>query len=104
MRRTGPDAATRDAVYERDAFRCVFCTGGTSLQIHHRRPRGMGGSRDPQTNSLANLLLLCEDCHAWVESHREQALELGLLVRQGVDPASVPVWLDGLPQHLGGAA
>lgn len=51
----------------------------------------MGGSRREDTNTLAALLLLCEPCHFHVESHREEALRLGYLVRQGVDPATVPV-------------
>lgn len=101
MKRTGPDEATRTAVYERDHWRCVRCGDDTCLQLHHRRPRAMGGSRDPQTNSPDNLLTLCEPCHGWVESHREEALRLGLLVRQGVDPATIAVAPDcGPVPHL----
>lgn len=93
--------ATRRQVRERDGGRCVLCgywlgEGGT---LHHRRARGMGGSRDPLTASPANALLLCmgpttNGCHEYVESHRTWALDHGFLVRQGTDPASVAVVVD----------
>ena len=51
----------------------------------------MGGTSDPATNSPANLLSLCDQCHAWVESERLTALRFGYLVNQGHDPAQVPV-------------
>lgn len=64
-------------------------------QIHHRRPRGMGGSTAVDTNTAANGLWLCGKCHAHVESHRAYALLNGYLVRQGHDPAGVPVRVHG---------
>ena len=68
-----------------------------AYQIHHRRPRGMGGSDDPLTNTSANGLHFCYGCHDGAEKHRQTALDRGWLVPQGVDPASVPVRLfDGL--------
>ena len=55
----------------------------------------MGGSKDPVTNSPANLLLLCSSgttgCHGWVESHRELAYATGLLVHSWQDPRKVPL-------------
>lgn len=66
----------------------------------------MGGTRDPAAGSVANGVLLCGSgttgCHGWIETHRAESLEAGWLVRQGVDPATVPiphvtlgsVWLD----------
>jgi hypothetical protein len=58
---------------------------GRATNIHHRLPRGAGG-----TNSKANLLHLCGSgttgCHGWVESHRKEAYELGLLLRRGENP------------------
>jgi 5-methylcytosine-specific restriction protein A len=92
VRRTGPTAATRDAVYERAGFACERCgrTDGP-FAVHHRRPRAMGGSRLADTNALPNLLLLDDDCHRYVEANREEALAHGYLVPQGKDPAAVPV-------------
>lgn len=94
-------AKTREAVYERAGYCCevchVYARGGS---LHHRRPRGMGGSKDPATNQASNLILLCGSgvtgCHGRIESNRAESIDAGLLVRQGVDPAAVPVDL-----HIG---
>jgi len=87
---TGPDLATRQLVADRDMRRCVRC-GGPGQQIHHRKPRGMGGTSDPAINSPANLVLLCLDCHAYIESHRAEACADGWLVGREADPEMVPV-------------
>lgn len=93
------EADTRAEVQARDNYRCVRCGNGDGaglpLQAHHRQPRGMGGSSDPKSASPANLITLCLSCHGWVESHRTQAEALGFIVRHGIDPATVPVWIDG---------
>lgn len=96
MRYTGPNAATRQAVYDRDLVTCQRCGAMDGpFVIHHRRPRAMGGSTRPDVNSMANLILLDESCHAEVESHRERAVAEGFLVRQGMDPEGVPIFLFG---------
>ncbi|MFJ5532450.1 HNH endonuclease [Streptomyces sp. NPDC093261] len=95
---SGPTAKVRELVWQRAEGRCERCflpiTGGDH-SIHHRRPRGMGGSSDPATNSPANLLLLCGSgvtgCHGWVETHRELAYQTGLLVHRWQDPRDVPL-------------
>ncbi|WP_374193334.1 HNH endonuclease signature motif containing protein [Mycolicibacterium sp. S2-37] len=69
---------------------CERCTM-EGHEIHHRRPRGMGGSKDPLTNTAANGVLLCRSCHRWIELNRTAALEFGWLVRQGHDPREVAV-------------
>ena len=49
----------------------------------------MGGGGD---NSAANLIALHPSCHlTYIESQRQKALDAGWLVRQGDDPADVPV-------------
>ena len=86
-------------IHERSQKRCERCGTDTSLRwsIHHRKPRGMGGSKDPAINSPANLLFLCgsgtEGCHGWVESNRALAYEDGLLVHRIDDPEEIPVVL-----------
>ncbi len=81
---------------ERSVGRCEMC-GGPATNTHHRRPRGMGGSKDPATNTPANLVRVCGSgstgCHGWIESNREAARDCGYLVGQGHDPATVPVLL-----------
>lgn len=105
QRDTGPSASVRRKVAERAGYSCEACglilyaagiqTWTSPHSFHHRRPRGMGGSSDPATNSPANLLLLCgtgtTGCHGLIEARRSWALEAGYLVPQGQDPAAVPV-------------
>lgn len=67
---------------------------GRATNTHHRRPRQMGGSRDPVVEDPANHLHLCGDgvrgCHGYVESHRAEAYEKGWLVHSWEDPREVP--------------
>lgn len=70
----------------RDGGRCRRCHG-IGEQIHHRKPRGMGGTRDKGINSPANLILVCQSCHADIESHRLDAYDTGWLVRRVDNPA-----------------
>lgn len=93
---SGFSPATRWIIIQRAQESCERCCRATrQVEIHHRRPRGMGGSKDPLTNTAANGVLLCTDCHRFVESHREEGLTLGWLVPQGVDPRTVPVLYQG---------
>lgn len=82
-RRQQEDA--RKLVRERDGHRCQLC--GRSIvdypsSIHHRRPRGFGGSA--KLEQASNLVRLCGDgvqgCHGWLEHHREHAAEIGWLL------------------------
>ena len=91
--RTGPDATTVGLVLARDNLACIRCASsvlGATHSIHHRLPRGRGGSNDP-----TNLITLCGSgttgCHGWVESYRRHAYMAGLLVPTGSDPATVAV-------------
>lgn len=93
-RKTGPDRGTVEHVRWRDRDKCRRCHE-TGEQIHHRKPRGMGGTRDPLINSTANLILLCQDCHGWVESNRTAAREQGWLVSQHADPRYQPIDHEG---------
>lgn len=58
-------------------------------QLHHRKPRGMGGSSDPHINDPVNLIPVCLSCHQWIESHRDEAREKGWLVPFSKDPADI---------------
>lgn len=76
--------------------------------VHHRQPRGMGGTSDPDVHSLERLLLVCggrlagvRGHHGKVEANREWAYERGYLVphsapgrpTDATDCAKVPVTL-----------
>jgi hypothetical protein len=100
-RDTGPSATTRADVWGRAGGRCEVCgnpvAGVLGFSLHHRHPRRMGGSRRPELNSPANLILLCGSgttgCHGRIEANRERAYEDGLLLHDGATPTDVPVML-----------
>lgn len=98
----GVSADTALTVVQRDAWSCVCCgrnisggVRGVDWSIHHRIPRGMGGTRDARINSPANLLVLCGNgtagCHGVVESLREAARSRGLILWRSQNPGEVPV-------------
>lgn len=99
--KTGPDARIRQLVMERDGFQCVKCGNvvsgepGVGFSVHHRAPRGMGGSKHPSINMPSNLLLLCGSgttgCHHEIESNRAAARDDGFLLWRSQNPAEVPV-------------
>lgn len=104
-RNTGPSAFTRLVVIGRAGGCCERC-GKTvhadgrfvdEYSIHHRKPRGMGGTKDPAANSPSNLVLLCgsattpDGCHTSVEKFREASVRTGWIVPRTADPAKVPV-------------
>ncbi|AIK69329.1 HNH endonuclease [Mycobacterium phage ThreeRngTarjay] len=87
---TGFAPAVRRLIIDRDQGLCARCMY-SGAEVHHRRPRGIGGSKDPATNAPANGVLLCPSCHRWIESNRDRARQDGWLVRQGQNPADIPV-------------
>lgn len=98
-------AVVRIAFYSRECSRCFRCRRdlrweerGIGWSAHHRKPRGAGGTRDAAIGGVANCLILCGSgttgCHGWVEGHRAEAIEDGLLISRlgvgsGFDPANV---------------
>lgn len=65
----------------------------TSPQYHHRRPRGIGGTKRIETGQAQNALLLHQNCHTRVESNRSASYQAGWLIPQNSDPSEVPVLL-----------
>ena len=91
------DEATRYAVFERALYKCERCGGGPDTfgwSVHHRVPRGMGGSKNPMLHETANLILLCGSgvtgCHGWVESNRDQAKKTGFLLYKVDSAPEIP--------------
>jgi 5-methylcytosine-specific restriction enzyme A len=74
----------------------AVCQGVTAEAAHHRRPRGAGGSRRPDTNQAANGIAVCNADHDYIESHREESLRNGWLVLQCETPAEKPVLRRGV--------
>lgn len=109
-RDTGPDEATVQLVLVRDKHSCVVCDGpvngerGRDWSVQHRRARGSGGSRRPDTNQPQNLLILCGSattgCHGDVESQRADSIMHGWACHQIDDPAAVPVLWHGAWKYL----
>ena len=60
--------ALRTSVLTRDRGRCAVCGGEATLHVHHI-------DRDPTNDAPANLITLCETCHA--RAHRELCREGG---------------------------
>lgn len=87
----------RAAVLSRSEGRCERCGKAPDwhASVHHRQPRGMGGSRQAHLNRPGNLLLLCGSgttgCHGWVESHRADAVASGYIVPRFAVPQTTPV-------------
>lgn len=65
--------------------------------IHHRKPRRMGGTKDPAINQMSNLIVLCGSgitgCHGNIEKNRRWAYTLGYLLTANDDPTQTPVLL-----------
>lgn len=87
--------ATRKAICERAGDRCEVCRVAAVAQLHHRRPRGAGGTKRASTALASNGLALCGPCHHWCEMNRTESMKLGYLVSQYWEPSNVAVCLDG---------
>jgi hypothetical protein len=84
----------RSIIDERARGCCELCGMPVeSPQYHHRRPRGIGGTKRVETGQAQIALLLHQKCHTRVESNRLEAYESGWLVAQNADPGDVPVRL-----------
>lgn len=49
----------REAVFERDAYRCLYCSSEDRLECDHKHPVSRGGE-----TTLENLQTLCRSCNA----------------------------------------
>jgi len=92
---TGISQHVKQFVFARSEGYCEVLAAGCDMaatEIHHRRARGMGSTKRPETNYASNLLAICRRCHLRCEASRSWALDNGFLVRQSANPADVPVW------------
>lgn len=77
---------------DRDAG-CVHCGELEAVAPHHRRNRGMGGSKE--LDQPANIVVLCSVVNGLLESDAawaERAREYGWKLRAGQLPEETPVW------------
>jgi 5-methylcytosine-specific restriction enzyme A len=102
---TGFGRDVRQLVMARSGGLCDRCGNyHTRTELHHRRPRKMGGTQRPETNTASAALLLCAPCHAVTESNRTEAYEYGWLVHDyagSPPPSRVPVVRRGRWVYLG---
>jgi hypothetical protein len=86
-------------ICDRDQGRCAACgtpvvgTRGVTWAVHHRRPRGSGGTSEKYVARPSNGVLLHTSCHERKESHRDEATTTGFLVSAiGIArPSDVPI-------------
>lgn len=100
---TGFSSRVRAVITARSERWCEVATAGCegrATDIHHRRARGSGGTKRPESNEPANGLAACRACHGRIESHRTEALEHGWLVPQHQDPRDIPVLYRGTSVFL----
>tara|TARA_R100001463_G_scaffold44370_2_gene92221 strand:+ start:3852 stop:4127 length:276 start_codon:yes stop_codon:yes gene_type:complete len=53
-----------------DNIICECCQHKKAVDIHHIKPRGMGGTKCCNINEIPNLVALCRDCHNKAESNK----------------------------------
>lgn len=97
---TGFTPTVRGIIVVRADRICEVCGLHLGTDAHHRRPRGMGGTKRVETNQPSAALWVCRDCHQRIEEHRTEALTYGWLVRQTDDPADIPVLYRGTWVYL----
>lgn len=102
VRDTGPSAAVRKLVLEREGMQCAACgrsVTGRPFSIQHRRARGMGGGAGREANQPSNLVLLCGSatspggCHLACENRDPDMRGRGFWVYSWENPEAVPVLL-----------
>lgn len=73
---------TKRDVLARDRM-CVICLRTDCLDVHHRIPRGSGGTSRPEiAYGWANLITLCRGHHSYAEEHADWAAERGLCLER----------------------
>ena len=87
---------TKGLLSERSKGLCEYCGLGVSdPQYHHRRPRGMGGTKRADSGGPENAVVVHPACHVLIESNRNASLRDGFLVWQHKSPADSPILISG---------
>jgi hypothetical protein len=88
--------ANREIIRERSGGQCELCRSRDATNMHHRRPRGMGGTKR-DIHTPAWILHVCgsgtHGCHGLIESRRALAYTNGWLLRNHEHPSTTPAWL-----------
>jgi hypothetical protein len=90
--------ATKAIVRDRSSGVCEVCLAVPATNFHHRRARGMGGTKR-NIHGPDWVLHLCGSgttgCHGYIESHPEISYAKGWKIRGTHTPATIPVELHG---------
>ena len=79
------DENIRKAVLLRDMGKCMECgKNKCKLEVHHIKPRRLNGS-----NTLSNMITLCEKCHQKTEGNEEKHMKHYFDLIQGSDNRSL---------------
>lgn len=85
----------RELIIIRSGGICECCGNTRYESLHHRTPRGMGGSTNHELNTPANIVAVCghgtAGCHGRIEISRTIATRYGWLVPRGQDPEETPI-------------
>lgn len=96
--------ANRQIVMGRAFGHCERCLHATLAgDPHHRRVRGMGGSKAPDRHDPSNLVWVCRPCHDWIHAHPKESATTGFIVPRSsnVLPFAVPITdLNGHVRYL----
>jgi 5-methylcytosine-specific restriction protein A len=82
----GFTAELKKQIFDRDDWKCVRCLGAAN-DVHHRKLRGMGGSK--LLNTPSNLISLCRKCHNWTHAHPADSYNAGYLVHSWDNPETI---------------
>jgi 5-methylcytosine-specific restriction enzyme A len=83
--------SARKAALSRDGGKCQRCLR-PAVDVHHRKPKQMGGTGNADTNfGAANLVSLCRPCHNCIHANPAESYQQGWLVHSWQDPADVPL-------------
>lgn len=72
----------RQTVLARAGWRCERCLSLPVDHVHHRRPKGSGGTSEEWVERPANIVALCRPCHEWAHAHPREAYATGWLIRK----------------------
>ena len=79
MAKKNRDYSKLRKVFLTDKPNCMASIPGCALrasEVHHKKGRGK------HHNNTSTWLAVCRSCHEWIETHPEQAIELGLTIKR----------------------
>ena len=83
----------KGVVMERDNWTCA-AGPERAVDVHHRQPKGMGGSADPVIAfGAVNLIGLCREHHDLCHAEDPEMGRRGFMLKPEQDPAETPVYV-----------